>query len=117
MRYLDPRQLPPLPDEPRERYKGHHFGGGFIGDGDDDWVPLAESLEEHSGPKVDYVKHKYKYPKLVYEPKDDGTYPALEPMRKIFQTWEQDDLDSPPDTLVEVLQHFDYQDPEQVEVS
>jgi hypothetical protein len=117
MRYLDPRQLPPLPGEPREHYKGRNTRGSFRGDGDDDWVPIAESLDKHSGPRVDYVSHKYKYPELVYEPKNDGTYPALEPMRKIFETWEQDDLDSPPDTLVEVLQHFDYQDPKQLEVS
>lgn len=118
MRYLDPRQLPPLPGEPAEPYRGgKKQHRGFRGDGDDDWVPLAESLQEHIGPKVDYTKHKYSYPKLAYEPQNDGTYPHLEPMRKIFQTWEQDDLDSPPETIVEVLQHFDYQDPEQVKVS
>ena len=117
MRYLDPRQLPPLPGEPKEPYAGRkHPQRGFSGDGDDDWVPIAESLEKHVGPKLDYVKHKYKYPELVYEPVNDGTYPPLDPMREVFQTWEQDDVDSPPDTIVEVLQHFDYQDPEQVEV-
>jgi hypothetical protein len=117
MRYLDPRQLPPLPGEPKERYNSRNKKGPFRGAGDDDWVPIAESLEKHSGPKVDYTIHKYTYPKLVYAPKNDGSYPPLQPMRKIFQTWEQDDLDSPPETIVEVLQHFDYQDPKQLEVS
>ena len=122
MRYLDPRQLPPLPGEPKEPYKDtrdrEHRRNGFSGNGDDEWQELADSLpDKHMGPKVDYVKHKYKYPELVYEPANDGSYPPLESMTKIFQTWEQDDLDSPPDTIVEVLQHFDYQDPEQLEVS
>lgn len=119
MRYLDPRQLPPLPGEPREPYPGvgRSKQHGFTGNGDDDWVPIAESLGKHVGPKVDYTKHKYLYPELVYEPQNDGSYPPMEPMRKIFQTWEQDDLDNPPETIVEVLQHFNYQDPEQVEVS
>mmetsp|Transcript_22879 Transcript_22879/g.55155 ORF Transcript_22879/g.55155 Transcript_22879/m.55155 type:complete len:341 (+) Transcript_22879:82-1104(+) len=38
-------------------------------------------------------------------------------MSSIFETWGQDHLDSPPDTLIEVLQHFDYQDPEQLEAA
>ena len=118
MRYLDPRQLPPLPGEPKEPYPGpSRKQHGFTGDGDDDWVSVAESLSKHMGPKVDYTKYKYLYPELVNEPQNDGSYPPLEPMRKIFKTWEQDDLDSPPETIVEVLQHFNYQDPEQVEVS
>ena len=120
MRYLDPRQLPPLPGELTESYvhaKGEKRHHGFTGDGDDDWVEIAEELKSHNGPKVDYTKHRYSYPDLIYEPPKDGTYPPLEPMVKVFQTWEQDDLDSPPDTIVEVLQHFDYQHPKRVEVS
>lgn len=121
MRYLDPRQLPPLPGEPKEHYadkRDHeHRSHGFSGNGDDEWQELADSLETHMGPKVDYIKHKYKYPELVYEPANDGSYPPLESMTKIFQRWEQDDLDSPPNTILEVLQHFDYQDPDQLEVS
>ena len=117
MRYLDPRQLPPLPGEPSEDYHGEkHSQRGFVGDGDDDWVPIAEVIDKYVGPKVDYTKYKYSYPESILEPQNDGSYPPLEPMRKIFQTWEQDDLDSPPQTIVEVLQHFDYQDPVQFEV-
>lgn len=118
MRYLDPRQLPPLPGQPAEPYFGKGPKHGYPGEGDDAWVADAESSHSarRHGPKVDYTKHKYVYPDLMYEPPNDGTYPPLEKMSTIFETWGQDDLDSPPDTLVEVLQHFDYQDPEQMEV-
>lgn len=119
MRYLDPRQLPPLPGEDSEPYMGKGRKGGFRGQGDDEWQADAESpkVQRHRGPKVDYTKHNYEYPELMYEPPSDGSYPRLEPMSAIFETWGQDDLDNPPDTLVEVLQHFDYQDEEQVKVS
>jgi len=119
MRYLDPRQLPPLPGEPSEPYYGEGVKGGFRGEGDDEWQPDAKSNinHHHRGPKVDYTKHEYEYPDLMLKPPKDGTYPPLEQMSTIFETWGQDDLDSPPDTLVEVLQHFDYQDPEQMEAA
>jgi hypothetical protein len=116
MRYLDPRQLPPLPGEPNESYHGKGKRA-FRGMGDDAWVATADSKTQPRGPKVDYVTHKYKYPEVVYEPRNDGSYPPLEPMMDIFRTWEQDDLDNPPDVIEEVLMHFDYQDPEQLEVS
>ena len=117
MRYLDPRQLPPLPGEPSERYNGKGRKGGFSGAGDDEWQADEKAFfNQNRGPQVDYTKHEYEYPELIFEPQNDGTYPPLEPMSSIFETWGQDDLDSPPDTLIEVLQHFDYQDPEQLEV-
>lgn len=117
MRYLDPRQLPPLPGEPDEPYKGKGRKGGFRGEGDDEWKADAQSEKYlNHGPKVDYTKHAYQYPELIFEPPNDGSYPPLERMQSIFETWEQDDIDQPPDTLVEVLQHFDYQDPDQLEV-
>lgn len=115
MRYLDPRQLPPLPGEPDEPYKGKGRKGGFRGEGDDGWK--SDSLLANSGPKVDYTKHEYQYPELMFEPPNDGSYPPLERMATVFETWGQDDLDNPPNTLVEVLQHFDFQDPDQLEVS
>lgn len=114
MRYSDPRQLPPLPGEDSEPYHGKKRRGGFHGDGDDEWQSHKLNSENLLGPKVDYTKHKYEYPELMFRPPNDGTYPRLEKMSKIFETWEQDNLDSPPETLREVLQHFDYQDPEQV---
>ena len=117
MRYLDPRQLPPLPGEPDEPYTGKGKKGGFHGFGDDEWKAEAQSQKyQNLGPKVDYTKHKYQYPKLAFEPLNDGSYPPLEPMSSIFETWGQDNIDNPPDTLVEVLQHFDYLDPEQMKV-
>lgn len=118
MRYLDPRQLPPLPGEPIEPYKGKGRKGGFPGEGDDEWIADAQSpTYQNRGPKVDYTKHDYQYPETMFEPPNDGSYPPLERMSSIFETWGQDDIDHPPDTLVEVLQHFDYQDPAQLEVS
>jgi len=118
MRYLDPRQLPPLPGEPIEPYKGKGRKGGFRGEGDDEWIADAQSpTYQNHGPKVDYTKHDYQYPALMFEPPNDGSYPPLERMSSIFETWGQDDIDHPPETLVEVLQHFDFQDPDQLEVS
>lgn len=111
-RYYDPRQFPPLPSEPSERYDGEgrrHFRGL----GDDKWMANAEFKTTH-GPRVDFTKHKYSYPKLMMEPPNDGSYPPLEDMTKIFEFWGQDDLDDPPETLPEVLQHFDYQNPDEV---
>mmetsp|Transcript_56542 Transcript_56542/g.120088 ORF Transcript_56542/g.120088 Transcript_56542/m.120088 type:complete len:537 (-) Transcript_56542:2125-3735(-) len=124
MRYLDPRQLPPLPGQPGEPYFGKGRKGGFPGKGDDEWQADAKANEKSffrrrgpHGPKIDYTKHTYEYPELMYEPPEDGSYPPLEKMSTIFETWGQDDLDSPPEILTEVLQHFDYQDPEQVEAA
>ena len=117
-RYLDPRQLPPLPNETSEPYLGKGRKGGFTGMGDDEWQSDAESKYRKAGePNVDYTKHKYEYPEIILEPMNDGSYPPLQRLGDIFKVWGQDDLDSPPDTLLEVLQHFDYQDPEQLEVS
>ena len=120
IRYSDPRQLPPLPGEANEPYFGKGRKHHFRGDGDDEWQAHdAAKTNSNHGPKVDYTKHKYEYPELMLEPPHDddgGTYPTLERMMSIFETWGQDDLDSPPETLVEVLQHFDYQDPEQLNV-
>lgn len=117
MRYLDPRQLAPLPGEPNEPYNAKRRGRGmqaFVGKGDDEWQSEAETRNENVGPSVDYTEHKYEYPDLIFEPPNDGSYPPLEQMSSIFETWGQDDLDNPPETLVEVLQHFDFQDPEQI---
>ncbi|KAL7531345.1 hypothetical protein ACHAWF_003728 [Thalassiosira exigua] len=116
MRYMDPRQLPPLPGEPSEHYNGKNPQKHFRGEGDDEWQAEA-SNSKGAGPKVDYTKHTYEYPESMFEPPNDGTYPPLERMSSIFETWGQDDLDSPPDTLVEVLQHFDYMDPKQREAA
>ena len=118
MRYLDPRQLPPLPGAPRESYKGKGNKYEFEGSGDDEWEEGAKkSTRKGLGPRVDYTKHHYSYPDLMYEPPNDETYPPFESMLKVFETWGQDDLDSPPDTIAEVLQHFDFEDPEQVEAA
>mmetsp|Transcript_6164 Transcript_6164/g.10334 ORF Transcript_6164/g.10334 Transcript_6164/m.10334 type:complete len:518 (-) Transcript_6164:196-1749(-) len=110
-RYFDPRQFPPLPSESSERYDGEG-PRRFRGLGDDEWV--ADAGSKSNGPKVDYTKHKYSYPELMFEPPNDGSYPPLVDMSKIFEFWGQDDLDSPPEIIPEVLQHFDYQNPHEV---
>mmetsp|Transcript_20827 Transcript_20827/g.29830 ORF Transcript_20827/g.29830 Transcript_20827/m.29830 type:complete len:518 (+) Transcript_20827:111-1664(+) len=112
-RYFDPRQFPPLPSDPLERYDGYG-PRRFRGMGDDEWVADAGSTQSIHGPKVDYTKHKYSYPEKMFEPPNDGSYPPLVDMSKIFEFWGQDDLDSPPDIIPEVLQHFDYQNPREV---
>ena len=115
-RYLDPRQLATLPGEEPESYDGKE-GVRPDGVGDDEWrVGARHNPRRHLGPKVDYVTHPYEYPKIMDEPPMDGSYPPMEPMKKIFETWGQDDLDDPPETIVEVLQHFDYKSDWQMEV-
>lgn len=89
----------------------------FTSIGDDTWRANSNNNPRKDlGPKVDYVKHLYEYPKIIEEPPVDGSYPKLEPMSDIFDSWGQDDLDSPPGTIAEVLQHFDYQSEWQMEV-
>ena len=117
-RYLDPRQLATLPGREPDDYDGGTDNERPWGEGDDAWRTASKNNPRTDmGPKVDYTKHLYEYPKIIDEPPTDGSYPVLEPMKDIFETWEQDDLDSPPDTIVEVLQHFDYQSEWQMEVS
>ncbi|KAL7478642.1 hypothetical protein ACHAW6_004396 [Cyclotella cf. meneghiniana] len=116
-RYLDPRQLATLPGEEPESYDGKE-GVRPDGVGDDEWrVGAKHNSRRHLGPKVDYVTHPYEYPKIMDEPPMDGSYPPMEPMKKIFETWGQDDLDDPPETIVEVLQHFDYMSKWQMEAA
>ena len=117
-RYLDPRQLATLPGREPDDYDGGTDNERPRGQGDDAWKTASKNNpRKNMGPKVDYTKHLYEYPKIIDEPPTDGTYPVLEPMKDIFETWGQDDLDFPPDTIVEVLQHFNYQSEWQMEVS
>ena len=116
-RYLDPRQLATLPGKEPDEYDGGDNNTRPWGEGDDEWRSTAKhNVRKDLGPKVDYTKYTYEYPKIVTEPPTDGSYPILEPMMDVFHTWGQDDLDAPPDTIVEVLQHFDYQSDWQMEV-
>jgi hypothetical protein len=117
-RYLDPRQLATLPGIEPDEYEGGNDNKSPWGEGDDEWrVPSKNNPRKDMGPKVDYTKHLYEYPKIKDEPPTDGSYPPLQPMMDVFETWGQDDLDNPPETIVEVLQHFDYQSEWQMEVS
>ena len=67
-----------------------------------------------SSPRVDYTSIEYSYPPILPEPPVEGGYPFLEPLGTLMTRWPQDDIDHPPQPFVERLQHFDYNDPEQV---
>ena len=67
-----------------------------------------------SSPRVDYTSIEYTYPPTLPEPPVEGGYPFLEPLGNLMTRWPQDDIDNPPQPFVERLQHFDYNDPEQV---
>ena len=117
-RYLDPRQLATLPGSEPDEYEAGEDNEHPEGRADDEWQVIAKNNpRKNMGPKVDYVTHQYEYPKLMDEPPTDGSYPPLEPMIDIFEAWGQDDLDSPPETIVEVLQHFDYKSKWQMEAA
>ncbi|KAG7342940.1 cupin-like domain containing protein [Nitzschia inconspicua] len=67
---------------------------------------------------VDYTQHRYHYPELLLEPPTIlGQYPKLQPLRDIMNQWPQDELDHPPETIPEVLMHFDYNQPEQLQAA
>ena len=81
------------------------------------WEDLAKSIAD-TGPKVDYTKHSYKYPeKMSAPPEKLGDYPKLTPLRNIMENWPQDDIDHPPTPFEEVLIHFDYKNPDDVEAA
>ena len=83
-----------------------------------------------ASPRVDYTQLSYTYPTLpkdissVLEEEENAfgadskkmaNYPPLRPLQEIFDTWPQDQLDTPPiQMLQETLYHFDYNDPEQM---
>ena len=85
---------------PKDESKDHHHDGRGITGG--------------SSPRVDYTSIEYTYPPALPEPPVEGGYPFLEPLGTLMTRWPQDDIDNPPQPFVERLQHFDYNNPEQV---
>ena len=85
--------------QPQDQSEAHHHGRGITGG---------------SNPRVDYTSIEYTYPTTLPEPPIEGGYPFLEPLGTLMTRWPQDDIDNPPQPFVERLQHFDYNDPEQV---
>lgn len=66
---------------------------------------------------MDYTQPDlYDYPELVLEP-PSSTYPPLRLLRDIFDAWPQDEIDSPPLPIREVLQNFDYTNSTQMEAA
>jgi Cupin-like domain len=66
---------------------------------------------------VDYTQHPYSYPDLVLKPPSHGEYPKLQPLQEIMQEWPQDELDRPPRMIHEVLMHFDYTNPVELQAA
>ena len=123
-RWIDLRQVPPIEnsrqwfkkyinnkfESHRSDYKLDYF------DKELEWESLADEAGDKA-PTVDYTKIEYVFPKPVLTPPRGGAYPPLEPMETLFKNWPQEDIDSPPSPFVEKLQHFDFNDPEQMEAA
>jgi len=81
-----------------------------------DWEHKAKLIPDRP-PKLDYTKHLYEYPSRLSRPPRGGSYPPLEPLGDLLQKWPQNDIDTPPSPFVERLQHFDFNDEEQMEAA
>ena len=74
---------------------------------EDEWKQHLEA-KKLIDPPTDYTdSHMYEYPELLLEPPSLG-YPQLRSLRDIFEEWPQDEIDSSPRPIRELLQHFDY---------
>jgi hypothetical protein len=66
------------------------------------------AADRPTAPTTDYTDpHLYEYPELLTEP-PAFNYPKLRSLHEIFEAWPQDEIDSPPWPIREVLQQFDY---------
>ena len=86
-------------------------------DADTEHPNHGKGITGGSNPKVDFTSIEYTYPSRMSEPPEEGGYPFLEPLGTLMTRWPQDDIDHPPQPFVEQLQHFDYNDPKQVEMA
>jgi len=99
------------------RYRQSDFKVAY-GTNKQEWEYAAEALgDDIRPPTVDYTQHSYLYPDIIAEPPRGGSYPAMETLGEILRKWPQNDLDTPPTPFVERLQHFDFNDPEQMEIA
>lgn len=84
-------------------------------------LPWESSIKSetysHKDPFVDYTKHEYIYPELISSPPRGGSYPPFDTLGNILAKWPQNDIDTPPVPFVERLQHFDFNDPVQMEAA
>lgn len=127
-RWADKRVLPPHNAKEQKKYfeqflveDGQYRRGDFkkhYGQQQLDWEERAEELEG-KGPNINYETWDYDYPDIIPEPPRGGKdfYPLLEPMGDLLKRWPQDELDNPPQPFPEKLQHFDFQDPEQMKAA
>jgi hypothetical protein len=73
--------------------------------------------------RVDYTDpSRYVYPSKLYEPPlpdddDNNIYPPLQPLGSLLQRWPQNSIDDPPSPIQETLQHFDYNNPEDMDIA
>lgn len=81
------------------------------------WERDAAGVPLDKGPLVDFTKHLYDYPDKQYELPTLGDYPKLTPMKEIMKLWPQDDVDHPPSPFTEVLIHFDFTNPKDLEAA
>ncbi len=82
-----------------------------------DWESVMKDMDDDVGPKIDYTEHDYDYPDFIAHPPRGGSYPPMEPLGDILGRWPQDDIDTPPFPFEERLQHFDFNEPEDMEAA
>jgi hypothetical protein len=97
------------------RYRQGDFKVAY-GKNKQEWEYAAEG-ENDRPPKVDYTQHLYSYPDILPDPPRGGAYPVMETLGDLLRKWPQNDLDAPPTPFAERLQHFDFNDPEQMEIA
>lgn len=81
-----------------------------------DWEDESQNIQDRP-PLVDYTKHTYSYPEITSEPPRGGSYPPMDTLGNLMKKWPQNNYDNPPDVIEEKLQHFDFNDPKQLEIA
>jgi hypothetical protein len=81
------------------------------------------------GPLVDYTNRTlYEYPKRIVTPPNDASYPPLQSLQSMLHQWPQNvdynainttttTTTSQPRKIIEQLQHFDYQNPHELQMA
>ena len=72
------------------------------------------------GPAVDYADASlYTYPTRIAQPPMDGTYPNLQPLQQLLRNWPQNEDYNVATSgkIRETLQHFDYQNPQELKMA
>ncbi len=80
------------------------------------WEIEFEEMEQKP-PRVDYTQHEYDYPEIIAQPPRGGLYPPMETLGELLKRWPQNNMDNPPSPYVEKLQHFDFNDEEQMKIA